>query len=568
MLDVYKITSTLERLDDASLQQYAAMHKQDPYTLALAVEESNRRKRMRAAPQQSAQPQPPVNEQAIAAMAPAPAPAPQMAGLTQLPAAQMEMADGGIVAFADAGEVQASPFDYLPRFLRERLLGSLTESGILEQQPPKPATPELPGAVDALRYLYQGGKQRLSDFLQRQVEEQRALARGEKPATAAEAAAPAGDTIRASRAGAPSPMQAAPTPALTPRPDAGLPGLAGSGGTRSASTAAAGLGAIPTAPDLPERSSASEKFEQAIKRLPTGESEEVRTARERARDEAVAGLEAAQQKYEAERPQGRPLEGLRTRLEKEESDVGAKREENLKLALVNAGLAMMAGTSQYAFTNIGAGGAQGMKAYREGMKDLDKAAERRQELFAKIEQAERAEQEGRAKDALAARREVVAARSRYNDAKVDFLAKQTDMNRRTAASLAQTETQAEVQRDVAKMQAERALQTALLSARAQLSATNRAVMSQDNATRIASLRELGQNLRKAADEAGEQLKNPQAMWQPDEKARVTKQFNDAMSMLAVINQQLAAASGLKLPEAPPPGAAPPANRPPLGSFQR
>jgi len=58
MIDVNEITSTLRGMPDQQLQQYAAMHKGDPYILSLAVSESNQRKRMRMAAQGQAGGQP------------------------------------------------------------------------------------------------------------------------------------------------------------------------------------------------------------------------------------------------------------------------------------------------------------------------------------------------------------------------------------------------------------------------------------------------------------------------------------------------------------------------------
>ena len=51
MINVNQITAQLARMPDQSLQRYAAMHKEDPYILSLALAESNRRKEMRAGAQ-------------------------------------------------------------------------------------------------------------------------------------------------------------------------------------------------------------------------------------------------------------------------------------------------------------------------------------------------------------------------------------------------------------------------------------------------------------------------------------------------------------------------------------
>jgi hypothetical protein len=147
MIDVNKITSTLAKLPDAQLQQYAQMHKADPYIMALAMSESNRRKEMRSAGQgaQGMQEQPKVVDQEIARMGgmqnPSPAqlaqmlearkqaeyeeftggrqaqPMPEDQGIGQLPAGNMNFAGGGIIAFADGGDVER----YAP--------GGLTKAG-------------------------------------------------------------------------------------------------------------------------------------------------------------------------------------------------------------------------------------------------------------------------------------------------------------------------------------------------------------------------------------------------------------------------------------------------------
>jgi hypothetical protein len=103
MINVNQITSRLASMPDQALQQYAAMHKNDPYTMALALAESNRRKQMRQGAQMQAPQQPKVVDQEIAGMA---QPMPEDTGIAQLPAPNMQsMAEGGIVAFEDGGEV-------------------------------------------------------------------------------------------------------------------------------------------------------------------------------------------------------------------------------------------------------------------------------------------------------------------------------------------------------------------------------------------------------------------------------------------------------------------------------
>lgn len=100
MINVQNITSKLASMPDAALKQYAAMHKDDPYTFSLALSESNRRKEVRAQVQQPA-PQPKVVDQELADMDMRKE-LPENLGIAKLPI-DMNMASGGIVAFGDGG---------------------------------------------------------------------------------------------------------------------------------------------------------------------------------------------------------------------------------------------------------------------------------------------------------------------------------------------------------------------------------------------------------------------------------------------------------------------------------
>jgi hypothetical protein len=94
-----KITSVLSQMSDAELQQYAKLHKSDPYTMALVVSEANRRKEGGMPTQE----QPKVVDQQIAGMA-----LPEDQGIAQLPVGNMDFAGGGIVAF-QTGDMVPDP---------------------------------------------------------------------------------------------------------------------------------------------------------------------------------------------------------------------------------------------------------------------------------------------------------------------------------------------------------------------------------------------------------------------------------------------------------------------------
>jgi hypothetical protein len=132
------ITQTLAKLQpDSALQNYARMHKNDPYILSLATAESNRRKSLRTAAQGNPGQQPTVADQSIAGMATpvmtgsggtlqtgyggpvttgmASGGLPEDQGIAQLPTPNVQnMADGGIAGYGDdeEGMAQGGPVPY------------------------------------------------------------------------------------------------------------------------------------------------------------------------------------------------------------------------------------------------------------------------------------------------------------------------------------------------------------------------------------------------------------------------------------------------------------------------
>jgi hypothetical protein len=73
------------------------------------------------------------------------------------------------------------------------------------------------------------------------------------------------------------------------------------------------------------------------------------------------------------------------RANKQEASIAESAERNPYLSLMEAGFAMMSGTSQYAFENIGKGALVGTKAYKDGLDKIEKAKEKLSETRDKIE---------------------------------------------------------------------------------------------------------------------------------------------------------------------------------------
>ena len=110
--ELSNISDNLAMMKDPALQQFAQMHKNDPYMVSLALSESNRRKKIRTAAQgqAGATPQPKVVDAAIQGMRPAPPPMmaqqqlPENQGIAQIPAPNMRtLADGGIAGYDEDG---------------------------------------------------------------------------------------------------------------------------------------------------------------------------------------------------------------------------------------------------------------------------------------------------------------------------------------------------------------------------------------------------------------------------------------------------------------------------------
>ena len=94
------------------------------------------------------------------------------------------------------------------------------------------------------------------------------------------------------------------------------------------------------------------------------------------------------------RLKGKAFEGYEQTLKKEAEQAGLDKEQAKYMAMLKAGLAMMAGTSRHALENIGKGAMAGAVDYQEAYKDLRKAERERTKEFALIEQARRAEEKG------------------------------------------------------------------------------------------------------------------------------------------------------------------------------
>lgn len=340
MINVNQITSQLAKMPDQMLQKFAAMHKNDPYTMALALSESNRRKEIRAGAQmQGAAQQPKVVDQAVSEMLP------EEVGIAQLPAQNIQnMAGGGIVAFEEGGEVPRFQVGGAPQALPGGL-GILSQgafgpqAGVAENQTwAQRKMDEIAAKVEAgtaspqekawLSMFGGAAKERAS------LRQQQALYQNAPNQMG-------GETARLQAAN----KVAAPTNIVTPDGTQPPP----DGGQRGAPPAAQ-----PTAPGLPSITNYKKELETAInKNAPTKE-------------------QFQQEFSEIDKPL---IEKMQAGIDKERKRLDEGKEQDFYMSLIQGGLAAAAESGPNALQNIAKGLSTGAGSYKEALKEFRKAAQ-------------------------------------------------------------------------------------------------------------------------------------------------------------------------------------------------
>jgi hypothetical protein len=222
---------------------------------------------------------------------------------------------------------------------------------------------------------------------------------------------------------------------------------------------------------------------------------------------------------------------------------GAKEAEQAPwMALAKAGLGMAAGKSQFAMQNIAAGGIEGLKDYAEAKDRLAKAEERRFDMESRVAQAERAEQ-------------LAAINYGADSKRADDKARQTVTLQKQADKARANEVNAKGQYDAVKdkygfEQKDR-----------EIDLMDKRIREQIDKTEVQSQRYELQNQREyyksILDKLADRIKTEQGAVSPDATTlkNLQRQFDATYNAMAAL-----AASGGK------PGAAAPANRRPLGTF--
>ncbi len=316
MLNVNQITSQLAKMPDNALQQYATMHKADPYMLALTIAESNRRKEMRGAAQaaQGGQQQPKVADAAIAGMSPQQLP--ENVGIGALPADNMKgMAAGGIVAFEEGGQVPRFAGNTNGSLVYDPVSGMPLAGGDVE-----PTGPEVEGGTTLWERLGLGNvaNRQSLEKLDRDLAAQKAAAAAKKAGTTAAAVDTKNTVVPEIKKG---------LGATAAGQQSGLSGGAGGAGTYKPSTLA----------------------------------------------DMMKEVNPEVEKMNAE--DRKAMDPFRKQFEEERSDLANRKESNKAEALLSAGLGMLSGNSRYALQNIGTGAQQGLTSLKEATR-ADDAAKR------------------------------------------------------------------------------------------------------------------------------------------------------------------------------------------------
>ena len=415
MINVNQITAKLATLPDQALQQYAMMNKNDPYIMSLAMSESTRRQEIRTAAQgaQGGMQEPPkVVDQAIAGMAPQPQqmpqqmgqPMPEDSGIGQLPAGDMEFANGGIISFAEGRAIPGARASW----------------------------------EDDLEDLVQGGRPQGRsfgvDFFTRSSDKEKIKARE------AEAEAAAGANAAAAAAAAPvtarDPLTSdLPANNANPLRSTVVPEIS----TEAEVAPAAPVGIAQVAPMAQQQGSMSyedimkmSRADPNMRQAAMDELDLVGAAAEDAERQGIARLKKDQTEM------GEYGKEREASLRDKEAGLAALESKNLNMSLIEAGLAMMSGTSANALENIGKGALVGTKAYKEGVAAVDAKREKIDEALMNLHDIRRGEKRVNAQELRAAEKgltnAVTASAKTMASQKLSFL----ELDEKTAGAAATT----------------------------------------------------------------------------------------------------------------------------------
>jgi hypothetical protein len=425
---------------------------------------------MRSAGQgaQGGQEQPKVVDQMVAEMAPQQLP--EEMGIGQLPAGDMNFAGGGIIAFADGGDVEryaggGDLYRIDPRLARAaelraikphaRLMGvpgAVFEGGFVLSADAANTMADMTPEERAAFYENpmvgaMGGDAGLAGAIMNAPDRAPAKATswsdiGKALSLPFRAAVgdPSLDTDRKKQKSAPAAAAAAPATQdmsqFDAATDAYMAERAAKQGATKGTTGRKGPGAPGAAPAAGKPAAVGFR-EQYLKDLEGMAPEKTKT------------LEEIRAERAALMPKEKAYAGLEAALNKETEGAVGEKQDAIWMAVTQAGLAAAAGTSTSALKNIADGFGTGLAGYKESLKEFKKADKERQKAMADIEQARRAEERGDTDAAISLREKSQDRMDKFNDRKAAGLAAITGSEISAAASKYSADTSAATARATA-----------------------------------------------------------------------------------------------------------------------
>lgn len=430
MINVNQITSMLSRMALPDLQKYAAMHKNDPYIVTLAMSVANQKKQADVAKNglQGLQPQPKVVDQEISQMVAPPSQQmpqqqmpPQMAqqqlpedsGIGQLPAQNMQgMADGGIVGYADTGLVETNKFvippqgikdpqtgeivkpeswNALPKSQQMRLVGALRSQAGLAPVP----TNAYPG-IQYAQYgpsieQWQQGIKNANPTMAQEREQNMAVVNAQAPTIERGRPTMAGDPRLLTSAAPIDTASGAPTGGgvntLVAPPKTGA-------GANVAGGPAAPAGGITA---LPSETDAIKRFKDAVGTTPEATINKTDFLKELG-DISKPAFDKATELVDKEK--GRLKEG---------------KDQDFYMALIEGGLAAAGETGPNGLQNLAKGFSKGAASYRDALKDFRKATQENAKMEVELARADAADKKGDLKSFYDHREKAMDRQARKDD---------------------------------------------------------------------------------------------------------------------------------------------------------
>jgi len=437
-LDQRDISADLRMMDDRALQQYAAMHKNDPYVFPLAFQESQNRQRLRASKsaQAAGQVAPKTNDAALMAMTPQTVTtgsggtlqteyggpvrtgASEAQGISNLPAPNMQrMADGGIAGYEDDEEGMATGgmggmFNFAQQ---SEPVMRMAGGGVTKMS--------TGGDVDAARARRRVAQDALYKYgLKQRRDDPEGFQTAQSELSAAEDELKAAEAVYATEMASSNLNRPA-----TGRKDVGLAATEASKAKYPPSEATRVKdfpGVQPGFEQLPAETSSTPPAKTDTKSKAKTKVEAPAPATDALANlgivpygQSKAGATPAAPAYTPKSAEDiRKTADLMAKPELDEIQAGYKpfaeqfaqdrsriegrEKNNLSDSLIRAGLGIMAGKSQFAMQNIGEGGIQGLNAYQEAQKTNDAARRAIAQSEMLMTQAQRAERMGARKDAV------------------------------------------------------------------------------------------------------------------------------------------------------------------------